>query len=417
MDLRIEKITEQISEMIGLQNCRLHNTSLFERPCAFGGTDIIVSCDWYPADTDVEEEDVNLPDGAVSVDYSLRFGQITLAVAAGGTSCAMPLTADSDKTAFFKKWAEQQTGLEFGQSLTLTAAGEDGYEAILTHGGFPLATESHMKIEWDADGRLLTAIMPLLASQVFEPAVFDLTLEDVEPLVREQLTLVRLPIEEEERFADYYAIDEVYITQDGHVLPYDTEDQGACFPAALLTWTGEEEISDVRHPVTPFRSNLAADEAFRILAEPSENLNSADLEEAARSAARFLGSAVSDGSGEWELYKVYRQPGIIEAECRMVGGINGPLRRKLKLLMDVHTYEVLNYMDSYEMARLFEGFTQPLVATVSQESAFDEMVPFITMDPVYVYHQETERYKLCGFLDSEECVDAVTGDLKNLNDV
>ncbi|GKV68697.1 hypothetical protein NCCP2716_11950 [Sporosarcina sp. NCCP-2716] len=417
MDPRTKAILEQVSSAAGLQRCRLHTYDFFERPSAFGGSDIILSAVWLPEGAASPGEEELMPVGAVSVDYSIRFRQLILAVTTGGVSGAVPLTEDTDKAVFFRKWAEMQTGLTFGETLTVTNRTETGFEAVLSYGGFPVSTESQLQVEWDADGRLLTAMLPLRGSDEFESSQFDLSLEAVEPLVRQQLTLIRLPIEEEERFADYYAIDEVHIAQDGTVLPYFTEEQGAQFPGTLLSWEAPSDERFERQPVEPFRAHVSADEAFSIAAQAPSVLDETTLRHVTESSIRFLSAEAANESGDWELYRVFRQPGIIEAVCRKIGEIPGPLRRKLVLLLEPETFEVLNYMDSNEMAQLFEGFTQPRIATVTQEEAFDEMVSFITMDPVYVYDQGDRRYKLCGLLDSDQCVDAVTGVLKNLNDL
>ena len=41
---------------------------------------------------------------------------------------------------------------------------------------------------------------------------FTLTLEEIEPLVKEQLQLVNFPLDGEKRFVPVYAMEEVYIT-------------------------------------------------------------------------------------------------------------------------------------------------------------------------------------------------------------
>ncbi|GEM_PF-5848337 len=417
MDSRLHEVLEQVISAAGLQEFHLHTFELFERPSAFGGTDIILSAVWLPEDAESPGEEELMPEGAVSVDYSLRFRQLQLLVTTGGVSRAEPLTVDDDKAAFFQQWAERQTDLKFGETLTFTNRTETGIEAVLSHGGFPVSTESQMQVDWDTAGRLLTAVLPIRGSSDFEQAGFGLTLEAVEPLVRQQLSLIRLPIEDEERFADYYAIDEVHIAQDGTVLPYFTEEQGAKFPGTLLLWNAPSYEQFERQPVEPFRAHVSADEAFNIVNAAPSVLDDAALTKVTESAIRFLSAEAPEESGEWELYRVFRQPGIIEAVCRKIGEVSGPLRRKLILLLDPDTFDVLNFMDSNNMAQLFDGFTQPRIAAVTQEEAFDEMVPFITMDPVYVFNQENSKYMLCGLLDSDQCVDAVTGELKNLTDL
>ena len=49
--------------------------------------------------------------------------------------------------------------------------------------------------------------------------------------------------------------------------------------------------------------------------------------------------------------------------------------------------------------------------------AFEKMIPYITLDPTYVYDELTGKYILCGLLDAAEAVDAVTGEVISLSDL
>jgi len=54
---------------------------------------------------------------------------------------------------------------------------------------------------------------------------------------------------------------------------------------------------------------------------------------------------------------------------------------------------------------------------ITREEAFKKLLPYITLKPVYVFDQVTNQFILCGLLDSNECVDAVTGEIKILADI
>lgn len=414
MDKRIEAVLEELKKTLGLQQYVLHTHSLSQEVSAFGGFDILLTADLLPPTVDSPDDEDMLPGGAVAISYSLRFEQLRSVITVGDCSKAESIGSTE---AQFLQWVENQTGLRMGNGFVLTNRSEFRIEGTIIHNDIPVQTNSFLEMEWDEQGRILMCILPLVVSNQFEEGPFSLTLEAIEPLVRQQLTPIRLPIEDEARFADYYAIDEVFIAQDGTVLPYYTEEQSACYPRAVLKWSSGSKQQFEKQAIQPFGPDLTVDEAFAALNQTFSGVTEEVLQSCIQSATAFLSSELPEESGEWEIYRIMQQPGSIEVVCHKLGEIAGPLRKKLLIMLNKDTYEVMNFMDSSEIAQLFEGFTQPRVESVSQEEAFEKMVSFITLDPKYVFHQSSGTYKLCGLLDSEECVDAVTGELKQLNDL
>lgn len=414
LDNRIEAVLEELKKTLGLQQFVLHTHSLSQEVSAFGGFDILLIADWLPPATAAPEDEDLLPDGTVSIRYSLRFQQLLFAVTQGQHSFADSIATSDEQ---FIHWAEQQTGLRVGEEFVLTNRHENGIEGAAVHHRIPIHTNGFLEMEWDSQGRILMCNLPLIVSDEFEEGPFTMPLESIEPLVRQQLTPIRLPIEDEARFADYYAIDEVFIAQDGTILPYYTEEQSARFPKAVVHWTSASQRDFEKQAILPFGPELTAEEAFNVLTQPFSGVTDEVQQRCIQSATSFLSSALPNEAGKWVVYRIMQQPGMIEVVCRKIGEIAGPLRRKILIMLNKDTYEVMNFLDSSEMAQLFEGFTQPRIETISQEDAFEKMVSYITLDPKYVYHQPSGTYRLCGLLDSEEAVDAVTGDLKQLNDL
>ena len=85
--------------------------------------------------------------------------------------------------------------------------------------------------------------------------------------------------------------------------------------------------------------------------------------------------------------------------------------------MNPETMAVLNYLDNGSMFEIFDTFAPAEKAIVTHEEAFEKMIPYITLDPAYVYDELSGKYILCGLLDASECVDAVTGDIVFLGDI
>ena len=64
-----------------------------------------------------------------------------------------------------------------------------------------------------------------------------MTLEEIEPIVKEHLTLINLPSEAEKTFIPVYAIDEVYVTADGkRCIPF-LSDESTVEIEQLMEWT------------------------------------------------------------------------------------------------------------------------------------------------------------------------------------
>ena len=124
-----------------------------------------------------------------------------------------------------------------------------------------------------------------------------------------------------------------------------------------------------------------------------------------------------DDSGKWILKELRLMDTYIEAFCYTSNPDNSLFKPKLAVMIDRESMTVINLMDNEAMFDVFDSFTPAPQPNVDQETAFDKMVPYITLDPVYVYDKELKKYILCGLLDSEQAVDAVTGDIVELRDL
>ena len=66
---------------------------------------------------------------------------------------------------------------------------------------------------------------------------FTLTLEEIEPLVKKQLQLVKFPSEAENRFVPVYAMEEVYVTVDGtRIIPFLEHERSEVKMDEVIEW-------------------------------------------------------------------------------------------------------------------------------------------------------------------------------------
>lgn len=138
MDNRIEHVLNELKTSLGLKKFVLHTYSLSQEVSAFGGFDILLSADWLPPAVEIPEEDDLLPDGTVSVRYSLRYQQLLLATTQGERSFAEALATSEEQ---FIQWTEQQTGLDFEDDFILTNRSETAIEGAVIHNGIPVQTD------------------------------------------------------------------------------------------------------------------------------------------------------------------------------------------------------------------------------------------------------------------------------------
>src|SRR5699024_1194513 len=120
-------------------------------------------------------------------------------------------------------------------------------------------------------------------------------------------------------------------------------------------------------------------------------------------------------SGKWRLQLFYRENNYIVAVVRHLENTNLVFRRKLTVYIDQYTFEVINLIDNQVMLDIVNDYSQAQHPKVTQKEAFEQLRDYLTLEPVYVFQPSTERYILCGKLDCQYGVDAITGKIVHLD--
>jgi len=415
MDKRVQAIADKARIEFGLEHYHLGRYSFYAKR---NGTDYELNMEWFPNDTDAPlEEDIN-PDGTASIDYNIQQERFQSVIFTMGTSfsTAHPFKEKTIEEA--AAWLERQTGLTYEQDFFPEQASENGFQFTSRVDGIRLSPSFQLNVEFDDNGKLLSFSTYGEAPNVMlvEKQEFKLTLEEIEPTVKAHLTLVNFPSEAEEKFVPVYAIDEVYVTADGkRCIPF-LFDERMTKVDHLMEWDEPLEGRIERHFIN-FSEELTADEAFLTDNQNNYDLTNEQIDACVKLVHDALRMEYPDDSGKWRLQELRTASSHIEAFCYANNPENALFRPKLALIIDRASMTVINLIDNEAMFDVFNSFAPAPEPRIDHETAFEKMVPYITLDPVYVYDVELKKYILCGLLDSEQAVDAVTGEVLELRDL
>ena len=166
-----------------------------------------------------------------------------------------------------------------------------------------------------------------------------------------------------------------------------------------------------------YTKEVSADEAFNAGTEDHVTLTDEQVQVCITLVHNALRMEYPDDSGKWRLKELRPAHSHIEAFCYASNPDNTLFRPKVALMIDKESMTVINLIDNEAMFDVFDAFAPAQPPNVDHETAFENMVPYITLDPVYVYDTELKKYILCGLIDSEQAVDAVTGEILELRDL
>ena len=165
-------------------------------------------------------------------------------------------------------------------------------------------------------------------------------------------------------------------------------------------------------------SEATADEAFEGKGIEEKLVVTADQIKQSKDVVRdVFRSEYPEESGMWKLDTLQRLEHFIKATCSMNETATSVFNRKVVVLINPETMNLLNYVDNGEVFEIFDTFAPAEKAVVSHEDAFEKLVSYISLTPTYVYDSVTQKYILCGLLDAAEGVNAVTGEVVPLTAV
>jgi len=419
MDPRLQSIVEMCKEKFGLSAYELESHSIHKERNNKGEAYYKFNMEFFPnVLTEPIEEDVN-PDGTVVIDYNLQQDLVETIIFVNEKSYSTK-THFTEKTAEeVAAWVEKETGLSYQTDFKLSEALEEGYQFKADVDGIDITPAGMIEVEFDESGKLISYNLfdTIPTEAEITKSAFTLTLEEIEPLVKQQLQLVNFPIEAESRFAPVYAMEEVYVPMDGsRWITYFEHERSEVKVDEVMSWD-VPLIGEPTRDQPNFIAEASVEEAFGNVGVGEKLFVTDEQIEQCKVIVRdVLRMVLPKESGMWKLATLQRHENFIEAVCQLNEGNSSFFNRKFVVLINPETMAVVNYLDNGQMFEIFDSFTPAEQAVVSHEDAFEKLLSYISLDPVYVFDTITEKYILCGLLDAAEGIDAITGEVVSLED-
>ena len=420
MDKRLQKIVDEAQEKFGLDAYWLERHAINKERDTMGNANYTFIMEWFPnGHNEPIEEDYN-PEGTAIVEYNIQKQYFSGVSFVQGESFSAKTHFPGKTADEVAAWLEKETGLQYKQDFKLTQANANGFQFKSDIDGIYISPSCIIEVDFDDAGKLISyhSYGTIPTQNQVEKSKFTLTLEEIEPIVKKQLQLVKFPSESEKRFVPVYAIEEVYVTVNGErVIPFMEHERSEVIVEEVIVWDKPLEEQINREEIT-FSSEASTEDAFRnVSVEEKLTLSDEQIEQSKHIVRDVLRTEYPNDSEKWMLSKLQRQENFIEAHCKINEIDSTPFNRKVVVFMNPETMAVLNYFDNGSMSEIFDGFSSAEEAVVTHEEAFEKMVSYITLDPAYVYDKITGKYILCGLLDAAEAVDAVTGEIILLEDI
>ncbi|MCY7483705.1 hypothetical protein [Paenibacillus alvei] len=424
-EINIQEIIDATQHTFGLEDYQLHTHELYREVNLFYETVYSLSMEWYPPLQMMGsvEEGLN-PEGTAVIQYDLASRQYTSVIFVQGKSYANSPTYPNIGLDEVIKWIERDTELVYDKQFRLTQKQNNQYRFHECVNGGPVSPSGQIEIHFDEDGRLVQySRYGLYASKsTIQKEAFTLSLEQVDPLAKQQLKLLEYPVHEEQRLIPLYGIEEVYMTNDGAtIIPFEF----IIHPGSKLnmdkvieweqTSTHPYEKADIE-----WQETVTLEQAIAREPHPdSFPITEVEQEKSIAAVIAGMSQLYPNDSGQWVLKTLQRHRGYIQAVLQVKKPNKCVFQRKLVLFIDAQRYVVVNAVDNLPFLHMFDEFQGAGKVIISRDEAYEMLKEksLIELTPVYVYHPEQKKYILCGKLDCAYAVNAANGEIMELNSI
>lgn len=413
MNNYLQKLINHFTDKFGLEHYQLETVSCYKKNMYNDETHYICDIEFFPnATRNQSEEDYN-PPGTAIISYDITTEKLINLSFVQAQSFSTKTLFHTQSVKEVANWVEDETGLQYGEDFSAIDTLNHGYLFKAEVHGYPIYPEGMIEVEFDEVGKLLN--FNFFDRQIFDENIsfqeFTLTLADVQSIVKEQIQLEYVPIEEEQKFISIYTIDEIYITSDHkQIMPYF---MSGCVTTVnqKLEWQTALAGMIEKKAINPYPA-VSIEEAFtKKKPARAPKLTKQNIQVIISNATDVLRTVLPEESGKWILSTIQQQEGFLEVTCTLNETETTYFERKFMMLFDLNTFEVLNYMDNVQLFKIVDSFTPALSAKISKERALELLANSLSFTPTYVYDPETKQFVLCGLLSATEAVDAETGEL------
>src|SRR5699024_9783584 len=219
----------------------------------------------------------------------------------------------------------------------------------------------------------------------------------------------------QEIFLPMHAVEEMYMTNDRQAtIPFEffVDERAYIKVDKVIDWE-----TPIHQPFEGQELELIEDITIEqaLICEPSPDsfpLEKAEQEKCIVAVKDFLRQAYQSDTGKWQIKTLHRDNRYINATLRLNQQENRVFRRKLTIMIDPDSFEVLNYVDNQMFLEMFDDFQPATKVMINKEEAYEKIKDDIELNPYYVYDFEKKEYILCGKLDCQYGVNAVTGEVQ-----
>ena len=415
MDTRVQELVEYTINKFGLNQYYLENYYFNRTVNSFNETVYTLAMEFFPNHAEKDDDDLN-PDGTVCIEINIENRKFTSVIFVMGKSYTENGVVYNGEMEEIIEWVENETGLTYGKHFQIhkEEKGEVYFKACIN--SISVSPSGWINIKFNEEGKLtLFSVFGEFPSiEVAEE--FSLNLDKIDHLKKEQIKLINFPSYEEKKLYSIYAVEEIYITNDGtRTIPFEIfkdekvdqtiyweEPLNTSFERKYINWMGE----------------ISAEQAFAC--EPSPDIfpiTELEQEKCISAVRDFLRQEYPNDSGKWVLKSLSREKGYIHATLKANSQDNYVFQRKMKVWIDPEHFKVDNYMDNDVMLETFNEFQPSDKGTITKEDAYEMLEEYFELIPTFVYDEKQQQYVLCGKLDCRYSVNAASGEVVSLDEI
>ncbi len=423
MNSRVQELINFTKTKFGLASYYLARHHFHRNVNILNETIYTLCMEWFPNHVIEKVDNDSNPDGAAFIEINVNSGRFERAIFVMGKTYAVDGVSfpELDLTEI-TKWIEQETGLTYGKQFQIDKReeGEILFKAYID--GIAVSPSSSIEVKFDQNGNLtfFTVHGQFPTKEMVKEENYTLSLDRLGHLTKEQLKLIEFPSFEQERLFPIYAIEEIYVTNDGTwTIPFDIFGDGRSYEQINepIYW---DEPLDNRFERKEIRllENITEEQAFSC--EPSPEvfpITKQEQDKCERAVTDFLRQEYPTDSGNWRLKTFHREKGFIHAVLRTDQQDNRVFQRKLLIIIEAASLQVINYMDNKQMLETFDKFQALEEVAVIKEEAYEKLKDLFELKPYYVYDFKQSQYVLCGKLDCDYGVYKGNGKVMALNDL
>lgn len=419
MNRHLDKAINYTKEALGLTNYYLKRYELYRKQTNLSKTSYILSMEWFPRDREIIDVDLN-PTGTACVDVDFHRFTINTIVFVDGVSYAEQTIYPERTKQNVMEWIRQMTDLPEEQEIIQMETEDNYFLFQASIDGITFSPPSMIDVKFNDRNQL--SLFSFSGHFPVEGEVkrddFNITLDQIEDIAKDQCKLFQLPQEREEKWLRLYGMEEVYISNDQRkVIPFEASDEpDRLFVNETLKW--EEAIEEeYTYGDIDFIPNVTLEQAEKQEVDPDTLPITADEEKKVlQEVTRFFQREYAEDSGKWYAESLRRDNGYIFAEAKHLEHTERLPRRKINIAIDKNHLQVVNFIDNDIFLEMFADYAPADKVNISKEEAFQELKFYITITPTYVYDSLLESYILCGKMDCDYALHAVTGEILLLDE-